>query len=318
MMSISPQISVIIPIYNAERYLKECLDSVIAQTFKNFELILVNDGSNDRSLEICQQYAGKDERIRVIEQENQGASPARNNGLEASRGKYILFIDADDWMESNMIEELYSTAEENDADIVGCAFYIDSSVKPQKIWHYPYSDENTEKILKIDMGYSALWNKLIRRQLYVEHEIKGIKGITMWDDNVLTFPLRLLSRKTICIDTPLYHYRVGIGDSMCDKFKNSYPHSEIAATEYLCEKMKAHLHEPRVEKSLANIKVLAKDRILISNQLWGGVKRWKKILPVTTREILSSQIAGKRAIIRAIINIIPSSVAQRIVNILGN
>ena len=118
-----PTISVIVPVYNAERYLGSCLDSIIAQSFDDFELILIDDGSTDGSGVICDQYCTRDHRFTVIHQKNQGSSSARNRGLDICRGEYICFIDADDWVASDHLENLYNTIQRNNADIASIAFY---------------------------------------------------------------------------------------------------------------------------------------------------------------------------------------------------
>ena len=105
-------ISIIIPIYNVESYLRKCLDSIIEQSFPYFELLLINDGSTDASTQICQEYVEKDDRIRYFEKENGGVSSARNFGIKHSRGEYITFIDSDDWIEPNYLEILYKTIKE--------------------------------------------------------------------------------------------------------------------------------------------------------------------------------------------------------------
>ena len=102
------QFSIIIPVYNAERYLHQCIESVIAQTFKDWEMILVNDGSKDGSLAICQEYTSKDSRIRVIDKPNGGPSSARNRGLDEAQGEYVYFMDADDWIEKNYLEVFFN------------------------------------------------------------------------------------------------------------------------------------------------------------------------------------------------------------------
>ena len=110
-------ISIIIPIYNVESYLRKCLDSIMEQSFSYFELLLINDGSTDSSGQICQEYVEKDDRIRYFEKENGGVSSARNFGIKHSRGEYITFIDSDDWVDSDYLEVLYTTLLEEGADI---------------------------------------------------------------------------------------------------------------------------------------------------------------------------------------------------------
>ena len=123
-MTEKPEITIIVPVYNAERYLHDCIDSILVQTFKDFELILVDDGSNDKSGEICDEYAAKDDRVRVIHKKNGGASTARKAGVEAAVGKYIGWVDADDRVAEDMFEVLYDLAKGYDADIAECQYFM--------------------------------------------------------------------------------------------------------------------------------------------------------------------------------------------------
>lgn len=118
-----PQISIIVPVYKAEAYLHRCVDSILAQTFTDFELLLIDDGSPDKSGEICDEYAQKDSRVRVIHKENGGVSSARQRGLDESVGEYTIHADPDDWVEPGMLDELYNKAKEEDADMVICDFF---------------------------------------------------------------------------------------------------------------------------------------------------------------------------------------------------
>lgn len=120
--SASPTISVIIPVYNAEKYLRRCIDSVLSQTFTDFELLLIDDGSKDKSGAICDEYAAKDSRVRVFHKENGGVSSARNMGLDNACGNYIAFVDADDWIDGNMYYEMFAAINESKSDIVCCDY----------------------------------------------------------------------------------------------------------------------------------------------------------------------------------------------------
>ena len=115
-----PKISVIVPAYNAEKYLRRCIDSILVQTFTDFELLLVNDGSIDRTDTICNEYAVKESRIRVFHKKNGGVSSARNLGLDNAKGKYVMFVDSDDYMLSDMSELMISTLNAKNADLVIC------------------------------------------------------------------------------------------------------------------------------------------------------------------------------------------------------
>ena len=118
-----PILSIIVPAYNIEKYLKRCLDSIINQSYKNFECIIVNDGSTDRTRTICDEYAKKDSRIIVIHQENGGLSVARNKAMKVVRGKYVSFVDGDDYIMKTYCETLINLLEDNDADVAKCDYY---------------------------------------------------------------------------------------------------------------------------------------------------------------------------------------------------
>ena len=139
--NISPKVSIIVPIYNVEKYLRQCLDSIVNQTLKDIEIILVDDGSTDSCPSICDEYASKDKRIIVIHKENAGLGAAYNTGLDIAKGDYIGFVESDDFIELNMYEELYERAVQTGVDLVKCNFYdYDSQNKIDK------KRENFEKL----------------------------------------------------------------------------------------------------------------------------------------------------------------------------
>lgn len=167
------KISIIVPIYNVELYLEKCLNSIINQTYTNIEIILVNDGSQDRCGEICEQYAQKDSRIKVIHKENGGLSDARNRGIEFATGKYIGFVDSDDYIASDMYEYLYKLIKEENADVSICDFYIDCGneiINHNKIFDknkIVFSSANAIKsLLKGTEIQNYAWNKLYRIELF--------------------------------------------------------------------------------------------------------------------------------------------------------
>lgn len=177
----SPEISVIMPVYNSEIFLRKSIKSVLNQTFQDFELILIDDGSTDRSLSICKEFLLKDKRITIIEQENKGVSKARNAGLEIAKGNYISFVDSDDIIHPQMIEILHSMTENNKYDISMClgklveADYENESwdfhslpVKKQII-NYDIVTRNLFDAGNIDYQFMVVWNKLFRRTLFENH-----------------------------------------------------------------------------------------------------------------------------------------------------
>lgn len=202
------KISIIIPIYKVEQFLRKCIDSVIKQTYSNLEIILVDDGSPDNCPSICDEYACSDNRIRVIHKKNGGLSEARNCGLDIATGDYIGFVDSDDWVESDMFEVLHRNAIMLKADITICGYYI---VKENKI-KIPY-------VLQTDMVYSQeealkelihdtkvknyTWNKLYRKELFAQ--IRYPVG-AKFEDMATTYKLFAKSEKIVLINEYKYYY----------------------------------------------------------------------------------------------------------------
>ena len=168
------QVSIIVPVYQVETYLRQCIDSILAQTFTDFELILVDDGSKDKSGEICEEYAGKDGRVRVIHKENGGLSDARNAGLEQAAGEYFMFVDSDDYIAPTMIERLYNSIQSESADIAACNFCYVFDKKEKK----DFSTAMEAEVLqgseifyyrKNDRSYgfwTVAWNKLYKSETF--------------------------------------------------------------------------------------------------------------------------------------------------------
>ena len=214
-------VSVIVPVYNAEKYLVKCLDSVVNQTLKNVEIILVDDGSTDKSSEICKGYAEKDERIIYFKKENEGLAAARQDGMEKASGEYIGFVDSDDWLELNMYERMYSVAKKENADVVFCNAFLDEDVK-DKIHLEPgvYDRERIEKeILPRSLaglshkGANSVirwcnWLRLYKRSLIEENGLSFGRGFRRSQDLQLTFETALYAEKYVSLnDEYLYHNR---------------------------------------------------------------------------------------------------------------
>lgn len=163
-------ISIIIPVYNVEKYLERCLDSVLNQSYKNLEIILINDGSTDNSLNICLKYASKDARIRLINQNNSGISEVRNKGLQDAKGAYIAFVDSDDVIDKDMFKILYNNLLKYDADISSCkyeTFHDTIKFNKEEINNKVFTKEESLKDIITDgVITNFLWNKLFKRELF--------------------------------------------------------------------------------------------------------------------------------------------------------
>ena len=205
-------ISVIVPIYNVEEYLCACIDSVLSQTYQNLEVILVDDGSADNCPELCDEYALKDKRIRVIHQINRGLSAARNKGFEASKGRYIAFVDADDMICSTYIESLYGLIIKNNAQIAICAYTRSADTLEDKTVAEEYM-LTSEKMLKEWHGKrksieTVAWNKLYSREIFENFKTGKIFPEGKTHEDIYTSHLFVNSADSIVITNKiLYFYR---------------------------------------------------------------------------------------------------------------
>lgn len=211
MNSKQPLISVILPIYNVAAYLSGCLESVINQTYANLEIILVNDGSTDNCPEICEVYAEKDNRIRVIHKPNGGLSDARNAGMGVATGELISFVDSDDLLSTHFFQKLFQALSDHDADIAECEFQ--KFVNEEEISYNTYNTENHMQVFEGEKTMEALfkgplhvmvWNKLYKIEL-VRDIIFPVNRIS--EDVFWTYKIYGRSTKTVKIDDDLYFYR---------------------------------------------------------------------------------------------------------------
>ena len=211
-------ISIIVPIYNVENYLRQCLDSIMNQTYQNFECLLINDGSPDNSAEICREYVDKDASFRYFEKENGGVSSARNLGIEHSKGEYITFIDSDDWVDSDYLEVLHSKIKEYNTDFVISSykkFDMDEDCFYLHIWDQDYYERiwTSQELLtqlpnleNYDGSYTVSWGKLFKRSIF--DEILFNEQRKFGEDFECSFKLYLSMTSCLYIHKALYNYRL--------------------------------------------------------------------------------------------------------------
>lgn len=206
-------ISVIVPIYNVEKYLEKCVKSIQEQTYKNIEIILVDDGSPDNCGELCEKYARKDPRIKVIHKENGGLSDARNKGIDNATGKYIVFVDSDDYIEINYIELLYKAIRENKAEISQCGIYkVDCNYNIiEKISYNETSSKSGKQMISETyknkehlLENIVVWNKMYKKELF--DKIKFPFG-KIHEDEFTTYKIFYQGEKIAVIPECLYNYR---------------------------------------------------------------------------------------------------------------
>ena len=204
-MPATPFLSIVIPVYNAEKYLACCLDSILAQDYSDYEVILVDDGSTDRCPSLCDAYAAADPRIHCLHQPNSGHTAARQNGVKASRGQYIAFVDSDDWVSPEMYRRMCTAAKDTHADLIHCNF---TAVMPdkEKLCDIPFPAGFYDKTQLIETVYPNmiyfgtyfvfgiapnLWNKLFRRELFERYLFRLHHNIIVGEDGPITYACML-------------------------------------------------------------------------------------------------------------------------------
>lgn len=208
-----PVVSLIIPVYHAEKYLRRCLDSALQQTFSDMEIIAVNDGSEDASLEICREYEAKDSRFHVLDKENTGVSDSRNRAIAMAQGEYLQFLDSDDWLAPDATESLVYAARKYDCDLVIADFYrVDGAVFTEKqhirerglLTREQYAEYMMQE--PADFYYGVLWNKLYRRSVIEEHQIRMNPELRWCEDFLFNLSYIRYAERFTAIQTPIYYY----------------------------------------------------------------------------------------------------------------
>lgn len=226
------KVSVIIPVYNAEEYLRQCLDSVMGQTLREIEILCVDDGSEDKSGEILREYQAKDKRIRILKQKNAGAGAARNRGLKQARGEYLSFLDADDFFEEDMLKAAYEKAKASRAQIIvfGSDWYREDLRQFQSVsWTIrkealpPYRPMNyqtfTENVFKVFVGWA--WDKLFERSFVTENELEFQEQRTS-NDLLFVFSAIVLAERVEVVERILAHQRRNNPNSLSNTREKSW------------------------------------------------------------------------------------------------
>lgn len=240
-----PLISVIVPIYQAENYLSRCVDSILSQLLVDIEVLLVNDGSTDRSGELCDEFARNDARVRVFHKSHSGVSDTRQMGLDNAIGEYVIHCDSDDWMEPDMLKKMYEKTKSNLVDMVVCDYWIDNAKKSNRYIQFPCGF-NTKKPLEKQIKKLSfhVWNKLIRRTLFESYGISFPKGKTMAEDIYVVMSLLNYSIKVSYVPEPLYHYDCSINKNhVTSKYTKEDIDSNVEIINSLTCEINSSLHK---------------------------------------------------------------------------
>lgn len=241
-MSENIKVSVVIPAYNVEKYIKQCLDSVINQTLKDIEIICINDGSKDNTLAILKEFAQKDSRIKLIDKVNEGISVARNQGMELARGEYISFIDSDDWIDENYLENLYNTAKKYDSDVACSSIIRVTGNHKRKKLLYTKEEYSNDKDKKNELTNvpicNYVWNKIYRREKLLKSCVKFPCG-RVYEDVIWSIQVIYYMDSVVTVPSASYYYRknpTSIGSTKSEKNAKDFAISEKEMLAFAKEK----------------------------------------------------------------------------------
>lgn len=258
------RLSVIVPIYNVGAYVEECIESILNQTYKDFEIILVDDGSTDGCRDICDRYKAGDSRVKVIHKDNGGLVSARKAGLSAATSEYVTYVDGDDWIDADMYARMMKEVLDNDLDalITGyCAELSKGSIKTSnEIEDGTYSGDKltafyTNMLSNGDFFnfgvYPAVWNKIMRRSLFIDNQMAVDERITMGEDVACVFPFLLdCSKIKVCNDIQTYHYRQTDNGTVSKKYDPKYFERVNLLYKFLIDRIQAKANSKCVALSL--------------------------------------------------------------------
>lgn len=299
-------ISVIIPVYNAEKHLGKCIDSLVNQQFTSIEIILVDDGSSDTSGEICDEYAGKYSNITVIHKENEGAYKARKAGLDIAKGSYISFIDADDWLERDAYNIICPILQKG-YDIIIFPYYLDYGIKKEIVYNKFDGEYDRERICKdifprllyygefYHFGIEpSLWNKVIKKEMLVYDELN--EKISIGEDGLIMYPT-IQNANTIFFynEKALYHYRQN-PESVTQTYRSHYLKENIELFQILKQQF-SEKTIPNINKQL-NYYILFLTQLAIENEMlapnWNVLESFKRIMKYCKSEQVYNAIKNVR------------------------
>ena len=251
-------VSIVIPVYNVERYLCECLDSVLSQTLRDIEVICVNDGSTDGSLAILKEYEARDSRLRVIDKQNEGVSVARNTGLDAAQGEFILFVDADDTIDKELCEKTCRKAVTENLDLVVFEFNrfsgdgtIASFATDGSKREFSSEMSRVDKLRFLVWRSVFCWDKLSRRRLLQDNNVQFPQGITHGEDCVFHWKVICLSKNPGYMKENLYYYRVNLGSA-------TYKKKMLSTSVIVYEQIENFLRERGLYREMSSFLLLHK------------------------------------------------------------
>ena len=286
-MSKTPKVSIIIPVYNVEKYISQCATSLFEQTYSNIEYIFINDASTDKSLQLLQQVKNKyNYRNTVIlnNPHNLGSSETRNIGLNIASGEYINFCDSDDWTEPTAIEDMVNTIIYQNADVVVTPFYTNTFEKESTL-HFPSTDIANLNYIPIDFQHFSLCNKLIKTSLIKYNQLYSLNKVDCWEDLSIISRLYAFEPKVVLLNTPYYHYRKYEYKSLTSDSHERQLNDRLKYADFLSLWFKENHFEQKYEQFLNHLKFTAKIKMLRTSPR--QFRRWKSTYPESNKHIMS-------------------------------
>ena len=268
----SPVISVIVAVYQAEKFIQRCLDSIRAQRFSDFEAILVDDGSCDNSGRICDEFAKLDDRFRVIHKKHEGVSAARQTGLDAANGEYIIHADPDDWVEPNWLENLFGKLKEDEADIVICDFervFSTRSVYRRQELRSLNNDDILADLLE-ERIWGCCWNKLVKRSVFNHYGIAFNTNMCFWEDLYVTCLLVLNGARVTYLPEMLYHYDATVNNN---SILRALPYEDkIHSIRIFIDELSPAMTFALFDDGWYHVKAKVKDLLFLSNKRSSSIR----------------------------------------------
>lgn len=301
-----PKVSIIVLIYKVEPYIEHCVRSLFEQTLQEIEYIFVNDCTPDNSMKVLRkmvdEYPSRKPSVRILSHEhNSGTGIARNSGLRASTGEYVIYCDGDDWVESDMYEKLYRKGNEEGADIVMCDYYAERQGEMKRLCQNPFVGQ-ADVISKMLTGeiHSCVWGALVKRELFEAYQIRFPIGISMWEDMITSVKVHYYAKKVAYVDKALYHYMFNM-DSLVHKETAKNVADKIYVVNEICsflnQKNSLEYYMPSVACMMLNAK-----NPLIFNPLLQDFDRWRKLFPVSENYIFRYKGSSYRKIVMFLVN----------------
>lgn len=286
-LSQTPKVSIIIPVYNVEKFIKKCAISLLEQTYPDIEYIFINDASTDKSLQELQYITNKynSRNIIIIDNNlNKGSSATRTIGFNIATGEFINFCDSDDWVEPTAIEEMVKAALSQNADVVVTTFYTNTFEK-ENILSFPSKDIANLNKIPINFQHFSLCNKLIKTSFIKEHQLYPKPGIDCWEDLSVISRLYALEPKVVLLNTPFYHYRKYEYKSLTSDSHERQLNDRLQYADFLDKWFKENGLEQKYTQFLNHLKFTAKIKMLRTSPR--QFKRWKTTYLETNKHIMS-------------------------------